>query len=230
MLFTTDKPKLSKGAVRDGLGILRFSQFFCTAVITAILPPLTTVEIWSSKTQKTELLTQKNCLKCGFSYIDGPSRGIWTPRHPAPKESNKIFSGSLQWFLAIFRWFWVLFRHLWNHAFRVLRRCLWSFMWSKTLPAPNRWLFTGPGREAFAFQVGWIVTLTEGLCKCFLRKKQGKDWGAINKENALKRRALEDDKGQLLDNWYFLLVIDNIQVIVDIVIFWCARTNASLRT
>ena len=34
----------------------------------------------------------------------------------------------------------------------------------------------------FAVQVGWIVTLREGLFKCFLRKKQLKVCGAINKE------------------------------------------------
>ena len=36
--------------------------------------------------------------------------------------------------------------------------------------------------KRFAFQIGWIVTLTRGLCKCFLRRKQLKVCGAINKE------------------------------------------------
>ena len=34
----------------------------------------------------------------------------------------------------------------------------------------------------FAFQVGWIVTLTEKLFKCFLREPQRKAYGEINKE------------------------------------------------
>ena len=34
----------------------------------------------------------------------------------------------------------------------------------------------------FAFQVVWIVTLTEGLFKCFLHRTQRKVCGAINKE------------------------------------------------
>ena len=36
--------------------------------------------------------------------------------------------------------------------------------------------------KRFAFQVGWIVTLTRGLCKCFLPRVQRKVCGAINKE------------------------------------------------
>ena len=36
--------------------------------------------------------------------------------------------------------------------------------------------------KRFAFQVDWIVTLAKRLCKCFLRKKQLKVCGAINKE------------------------------------------------
>ena len=36
--------------------------------------------------------------------------------------------------------------------------------------------------KRFAFQVGWIVTLTKGLIKCFLRRTQCKICGAINKE------------------------------------------------
>ena len=36
--------------------------------------------------------------------------------------------------------------------------------------------------KRFAFQVGWIVTLTKGLIKCFLREAQRKVCGAINKE------------------------------------------------
>lgn len=36
--------------------------------------------------------------------------------------------------------------------------------------------------KRFAFQVGWIVTLRDGLCKCFLREAQRKVCGAINKE------------------------------------------------
>jgi len=57
-------------------------------------------------------------------------------------------------------------------------------MWSKTLPAPNRWLFTGPGREAFLVSCGRIVTLRIGLCKCFLWGNQLEVCGAINKEIA----------------------------------------------
>ena len=36
--------------------------------------------------------------------------------------------------------------------------------------------------KRFAFQVGWIVTLTKGLFKCFLPKAQLKVCGAIDKE------------------------------------------------
>ena len=36
----------------------------------------------------------------------------------------------------------------------------------------------------FAFQVGWIVTLNKGLCKCFLPGAQRKVCGAINKEKS----------------------------------------------
>ena len=37
-------------------------------------------------------------------------------------------------------------------------------------------------RKRFAFQTVCIVTLSRRLCKCFLRKKQLKVCGAINKE------------------------------------------------
>ena len=36
--------------------------------------------------------------------------------------------------------------------------------------------------KRFAFQIGWIVTLSKGLFKCFLRGTQLKVCGAINKE------------------------------------------------
>ena len=39
-----------------------------------------------------------------------------------------------------------------------------------------------PDGKRFVFQGVCIVTLSKGLCKCFLRKKQLKVCGAINKE------------------------------------------------
>ena len=51
-----------------------------------------------------------------------------------------------------------------------------------------------PGGKRFAFQVGWIVTLSEGLCKCFLPGAQRKICGAIDKEYTLKSHALEGDE------------------------------------
>lgn len=48
-------------------------------------------------------------------------------------------------------------------------------------PKPVTFLPAQDGKR-FVFQVGWIVTPAEGLFKCFLRKKQLKICGAINKE------------------------------------------------
>ena len=39
--------------------------------------------------------------------------------------------------------------------------------------------------KRFAFQIGWIVTLRAGLCKCFLPCPQRKICGAIDKEKLL---------------------------------------------
>lgn len=39
------------------------------------------------------------------------------------------------------------------------------------------------GGKYFACQVGWIVTLTEGVCKSFLREQGGNRYLAVNKEN-----------------------------------------------
>jgi hypothetical protein len=60
-------------------------------------------------------------------------------------------------------------------------------MWSKTLPTQSSAIFHrlragSVSRFGFVFQVGWIVTLPERLCKDYLAGQVLKICGSVNKE------------------------------------------------
>ena len=74
--------------IRDGLGILRFSQFFCTAVITAILP------LWLQLTRgqtklKNWTFNAEKPPKRRFFEESWSERQDSNLRHPAPKPMSE---------------------------------------------------------------------------------------------------------------------------------------------
>ena len=112
---------------------------------------------------QNELLSQR------FSGLQ--PKAIEPPAH-APKECRELFYNIFWTFIAVFAPFNMLFRTLRPQVFHVVQSQLWQNMWSKTFPGLGRWFSPPQAGKRFAFQVKWIVTLGEELCKSFLREGQ----------------------------------------------------------
>lgn len=92
-------------------------------------------------------------------------------------------------FPAIFALLALPFGTLHPQPFHVVHPQLWQNMWSKTLPAQTGDHSPAQSGKRFVFQLDWIVTLGEGLCKSFLQtawllsqQEGGSRYRAINKE------------------------------------------------
>ena len=191
--------------IRDGLGILRFSQFFCTAVITAISPFWPQLKCGQVKLKKWTFNAEKPPKRRFFweRWSEWQDSNL---RHPAPKAG--ALPTALHPVISLFypagRILPNLSGILFSLVYSGFRRFLICFTYSLALlsplfpggPAPSVVIYVVknasrpvfgedspmPDRKRFAFQIVCIVTLSRVLCKWFLRRQQLKCWAAIDKE------------------------------------------------